>query len=107
MATKSANVTARVQPEIKQQAEAILSALGIPTSNAITMFYKQIILNNGLPFEVKLPTPPLALRYMTPEQLNAELEKGYQQAKSGQTIPLDEAFRQIREGICAEISSPL
>ena len=39
-------------------AEMILSALGIPASNAITMFYKQIVLNNGLPFEVKLPEHP-------------------------------------------------
>ena len=52
---KSANLYARIEPEVKEQAEAILSALGIPASNAITMFYKQVILQRGLPFEVKLP----------------------------------------------------
>ena len=41
---KSANLYARIEPEVKEQAEAILSALGIPASNAITMFYKQVIL---------------------------------------------------------------
>ena len=56
---KSANLYARIEPEVKEQAEAILSALGIPASNAITMFYKQVILQRGLPFEVKLPEPPL------------------------------------------------
>ena len=56
MATKSANLYARIEPDVKEQAESILSALGIPASNAINMFYKQIILNRGLPFEVKIPT---------------------------------------------------
>ena len=52
---KSANLYVRIEPEIKEQAEKILSALGIPASNAINMFYKQIILQRGLPFEVKIP----------------------------------------------------
>lgn len=56
MATKTANLYARIEPDVKEQAESILATLGIPASNAITMFYKQIILNRGLPFEVKIPT---------------------------------------------------
>ena len=52
MATKSANLYARIEPDVKERAETILAALGIPASNAITMFYKQIILQNGLPFDV-------------------------------------------------------
>ena len=52
MATKSANLYARIEPDVKEQAEGILAALGIPASNAINMFYKQIILQRGLPFEV-------------------------------------------------------
>jgi DNA-damage-inducible protein J len=43
---KSANLYARIEPDVKEQAERILSALGIPASNAITMFYRQIILQN-------------------------------------------------------------
>ena len=73
---KSANLYARIEPDVKEQAETILNALGIPASNAITMFYKQIILHNGLPFDVKLPEHPLDISRMTAEQLNAELEKG-------------------------------
>ena len=56
MATKSANLYARIEPDVKEQAEEILAALGIPASNAINMFYKQIILQRGLPFEVKMPS---------------------------------------------------
>ena len=52
MATKSANLYARIEPEVKEQAESILSALGIPASDAINVFYKQIILQRGLPFDV-------------------------------------------------------
>ena len=47
---KSASVYARIDPDLKEQAEAILAALGIPTSNAIDMFFKQIVLKKGLPF---------------------------------------------------------
>ena len=44
---KSSNLYARIEPEVKEQAETILASLGIPASNAITMFYKQIILQRG------------------------------------------------------------
>ena len=54
--SKTSNVYARIEPETKEQAEAILSKLGIPSSVAINMFYNQIILNNGLPFDVKIPS---------------------------------------------------
>ena len=53
--SKSASVYARIEPEVKEQAEQILTTLGIPASNAITIFYKQIILHNGLPFDVAFP----------------------------------------------------
>lgn len=94
---KSANLYARIEPEVKEQAEAILNALGISASNAITMFYKQIILRNGLPFEVKLPDHPLDVSRMTTEQLHAELEKGYAQVQDGQTIAAEQAFVDIRK----------
>lgn len=93
---KSANLYARIEPEVKEQAEMILDALGIPASNAITMFYKQIILNNGLPFEVKLPDHPLDISRMTAAQLDAELEKGYADMQAGRTVPMEQAFADLR-----------
>lgn len=54
---KTANLYARIEPEIKKEAEDILEALGIPISGAINMFYKQIILHKGMPFDVRLPQP--------------------------------------------------
>lgn len=94
--TKSANLYARIEPEVKEQAEAILGALGIPASNAINMFYKQIILQNGLPFDVKLPEHPQNAARMTPAQLDAELEKGYASMQAGDTVPFNEAFAAVR-----------
>ena len=93
---KSANLYARIEPEVKEQAEAILSALGIPASNAITMFYKQIILRRGLPFEVKLPEHPLDLSRMTAEELDTETQRSTVQMGAGQAIPAKQAFAQLR-----------
>lgn len=98
MATKSANLYARIEPDVKEQAENILSALGIPASNAINMFYKQIILNRGLPFEVKIPaTSPVNAAELTEVELNAELEKGYADMEAGRTKPVRQAFADIRK----------
>ena len=98
MAAKSANLYVRIEPDVKEQAESILSALGIPASNAINMFYKQIILNRGLPFEVKLPTvKPVNVAELTAAELNAELEKGYTDMAAGRTKPAKQAFADIRK----------
>lgn len=97
MAVKSANLYVRIEPNVKEQAELILTALGIPASNAINMFYKQIILNRGLPFDVKLPTStPVDISTLTEEELNAELEKGYSDIQAGRTKPAKQAFADIR-----------
>src|SRR5574344_1102472 len=78
MSTKSANLYVRIEPDVKEQAESILSALGISASNAINMFYKQIILQRGLPFEVKIPSAkPVDMSVLSEEEMNAELENGY------------------------------
>ena len=55
MATKTANVTARIQPNIKEQAEAILDRLGIPVSVFIDMTYRQVIMRDGVPFSLDIP----------------------------------------------------
>lgn len=98
MAVKSANLYARIEPDVKEQAENILAALGIPASNAINMFYKQIILNKGLPFEVKIPDKVLMnAAKASEEELNVELEKGYADAIAGRTKPAREVFADIRK----------
>ena len=98
MAVKSANLYARIEPDVKEQAESILSALGIPASNAINMFYKQIILNRGLPCEVKIPmSRPADVSELSEAELNTELEKGYADMEAGRSKPARQAFADIRK----------
>ncbi len=96
---KSANLYARIEPEVKLQAEKILETLGIPASNAINMFYKQIILQGGLPFNVKLPSYQLDINKMTDEELNSELEKGYNSVEKGDVVSAKDAFKTINEAL--------
>ena len=100
MAVKSANVMARVEPQIKEEAEAILSQLGISASGGINMFYRQIILWRGLPFRPSIPDErPASLDEMTKEEFDAKMARGLEQAKNGEGMPEDEYFSSLREEI--------
>jgi DNA-damage-inducible protein J len=97
MAVKSANLYARIEPDVKEQAEGILATLGIPASNAINMFYKQIILQRGLPFEVKIPSDrPVDISTLSEAEFNEELEKGYADMQAGRTKSAAQVFTDIR-----------
>ena len=52
---KTAVISARIDPELKQNAESIFKELGLTTAQAITLFYRQVDLQHGLPFSIKLP----------------------------------------------------
>jgi len=52
---KAATIQARVDPETKSRAQQILSALGMPMSEAISVYLKQIIYHRGIPFAIELP----------------------------------------------------
>lgn len=98
MAAKTANLYARIEPEVKEKAESILSTLGIPASNAINMFYKQIILNRGLPFEVKIPSKTMVnMDELTSEELNTEIEKGYMDMVEGRMRSAKQVFSDIHK----------
>lgn len=98
MATKTANLYVRIEPDVKEQAESILSELGIPVSNAIQMYYKQIILHRGLPFDVKLPKErPLILEELTQDELEAEIQKGIDDMNAGRVESADKVFSDLRK----------
>ena len=50
---KTATARARMEPEVKDEAEKILEECGLSASEAIGMFYRQVILHHGLPFSVQ------------------------------------------------------
>ena len=52
---KTAQIRARVEPELKKKAEGILDAVGVTPTEAIRLFYRQVVLMRGLPFEVRIP----------------------------------------------------
>jgi len=95
---KTANLYARIEPDVKDQAETILAALGIPASSAINMFYKQIILQKGIPFDVKIPQyPMLDANELSKEQMDVELDKGYIEMLRGEGKSSKETFSSIRK----------
>ena len=53
--TKEATVRARIDPELKAEVEHLFKELGITTTEAITLFYRQVKLRHGLPFDVVVP----------------------------------------------------
>jgi DNA-damage-inducible protein J len=65
-------IRARVEPELKQEAEAVLHELGLTSSEAVTLFYRQLALQRGLPFAVRLP--------------NAETREALRQAVAGEDL---------------------
>ncbi len=94
---KTANVFARVEPEIKEQAENVLNQLGIPMSNAVSMFLRQIVIQRGIPFEMKLPVKrPLVMSELTREQFDAELLKGMNEIENGQVFSADDVEAEMR-----------
>ena len=94
---RTSNVFARVEPDIKEQAEYVLNQLGIPMSNAIGLFLRQIIMQRGIPFEMKLPTrKPIAIGAMTAVELNAELEKGYADVAAGRLHDIDDVVAEMQ-----------
>ena len=69
---KTEMIRARVEPDLKQEAEAVFSRLGLSATEAIRLFYKQVTLQHGLPFAVKIP--------------NVETSEALRQAQEGDDL---------------------
>jgi len=52
---KIATVRARIEPWLKEDVEKLFKKMGISTTEAINLFYRQVKLRNGLPFNVVIP----------------------------------------------------
>ena len=85
---KSAMIRARVEPDLKERAEAMLEELGLSPTTAITLFYRQVVRSQGLPFRVRIPnvatrramreaeTGRNLIRAGSLDELRAKLDKG-------------------------------
>ena len=99
MATRSANVNVRVEPDVKKQAEDILDKLGVSASAFINMTYRQVIMKRGIPFSVELPSRIRTLDIMTDEEFDEIMQTGLEQAKRGESVPYEEAFDCLLDGL--------
>ena len=94
---KSASVNVRINENIKQHAESILEDLGISRAVAIDLFYRQIILHKGLPFGLKLNTPPLSTSDFSPSELEDILSRGVEESNNGNGRSAKEFFATLLE----------
>ncbi len=92
MATTNINV--RVDSELKQEAEALFSDLGLNMSSAINMFLRSAINHNGIPFEVKRLTPNVETR--------AALDEYAEMKKNPNKYKRYESFDEILEEVLAD-----
>jgi len=83
-ATKTTTIQARIDPKLKKKGDVILSKLGITASQAVNAMYAQIVLRNGLPFELRMPNEAT-------EQAMHELESGQGKTFSSFKDMLDDA----------------
>lgn len=90
MAAKTANVTARIQPNIKEQAEAILERLGIPVSVFIDMTYRQVIMRDGVPFSLDIPDKFITRDTLTKAEFDMMMQNGLTQAKCDDSDSVNE-----------------
>ena len=94
---RTSNIYARIEPELKEQAEVVLGQLGIPMSNAIGLFLRQVVLQRGIPFAMQLPeNKPLSMGSLNEEQFNAEIEKGIADLRAGKVTSAGDVADRMR-----------
>lgn len=102
-AVKTASVNVRIDNQVKIQAEAILSQMGIPRAVAIDMFYRQIIMHSGLPFSLTIPraeAKELPTRdAMSDEAFDQMMMTGLQQARADESLDAEDFFDKLESGL--------
>ena len=94
---KSSSVYTRVEPELKEQVEYVLSRLGIPMANAINMFFHQIVLHNGIPFDVILPQNTRRdYSSLSKDEFDDEMIKGFADLEAGRTVTSSQERENMR-----------
>ena len=96
---KTTSVHVRIKEDTKKQAEAILGELGISRAVAIEMFYRQIILNNGIPFDVAIPNASKSREELTTEEFDKMMKVAIKQVEEDQTTPVEEVFEELYQGV--------
>jgi len=83
--SKTGYITARVEPKLKARAGRVLAKVGVSTTDAITMFLTQVVLTDGLPFEVRTP--------------NAQTRKAIAELEAGGGEAFRSGTKQVFDGV--------
>jgi DNA-damage-inducible protein J len=87
--SKSEFIRARVEPRLKVSAGRVFKRVGVSTTDAITMFLRQVVIRGGLPFEARVPNAETRTAI-------AELEAGKGERFDGSTVELLGGLRKGR-----------
>lgn len=97
---KTSNLYVRVESGVKAQAEAVLKKLGISMSAAISIFLKQIVEQDGLPFDFKaLSNKPISILNLKEDEFNLELTKAENDFENSRIYSLKEVKKEILKNI--------
>ena len=97
---KSASVNTRVDPALKEQAEAVLDELGLSMATAMNLFLKQIVIHNGIPFELSIPKArPIAYGALSDDEFNLLMDRAAQSYAAGKGLSFAEFEDQLRKEI--------
>jgi DNA-damage-inducible protein J len=96
---KDSTVSARVETNIKIEAEDILQKLGVPSSVVINSLYRQIIYHKGIPFSLTVPAEPETIDSMSEDRLDAKLSRSYAQSVAGEGRPVKDVFDDLERSL--------
>ena len=94
---KTASIFTRVTPELKEEAEKVLDQLQIPMSTALSMFLQQVVNQQRIPFEIKLPQKPVDYDSLTKEAFDREIQKGLDDYERGRVLSVAEVKAKFEE----------
>lgn len=96
---KDATVSARVEYDVKIEAEDILQQLGVPVSVVINSLYRQIIFRHGIPFSLTIPATPKTMDTLTPAEFDRKLQHSYEQSLAGEGRPFNDVFDDLERNL--------
>lgn len=94
--SKDSTLSLRIDSELKNEVETILKQLGIPMTTAITMYFNQIKMYNGLPFTPKIINKPRSIYDYTNEELVNEFEKSIDEFKDGKAYTIEQVEQELK-----------
>ena len=96
---KDSTVSARVENNVKLEAEDILQKLGIPVSVVINSLYRQIIYHRGVPFSLTIPSEPRTIDVMSDAELDTKLQRSYKQSLTSEGRSMNDVFDDLERSL--------